>query len=193
MSANIHNPRHPPVTARQPQTTHEWCGHGGPCAQCAEIWTFIMDGRSHPGCSVTSGSLITRVIVSDDNERNRGILSHRLRRLADLDIRETRNGLELVNAVCAERPDLVFTDLKSPVMDGAEAIARIRQMEGGRHIAIVVVSAAASIPEYRDLALRAGCDVVIRKPVVDPSVFRRFVPVWDPNGEVEAAEAARRR
>ena len=84
MSANIHNPRHPPVTARQPQTTHEWCGHGGPCAKCAEIWTFIMDGRSHPGCSVTSGSLITRVIVSDDNERNRGILSHRLRRLADL-------------------------------------------------------------------------------------------------------------
>jgi len=137
--------------------------------------------------------LISKVIVSDDNEHNRRILSHRLRRLADLDIRETGNGLELLNAVCAERPDLVFTDLRSPVMDGPEAIARIRQMEGGKRIAIVVVSATASMPEYRDLALRAGCDVVIRKPVVDPSVFRRFVPVWDPNGEVEAAEAARRR
>ena len=144
-----------------------------------------MEGRPFPGCSVASGSLISKVIVSDDNEHNRRILSHRLRRLADLDIRETGNGLELLNAVCAERPDLVFTDLKSPVMD--------RQMEGGKRIAIVVVSATASMPEYRDLALRAGCDVVIRKPVVDPSVFRRFVPVWDPNGEVEAAEAARRR
>ena len=187
MSADNHNRRDPPVTAQQPQTTHEWCGHGGPCAKCADIWTFRVEDRSFPGCSVASGSLISKVIVSDDNEHNRRILSHRLRRLADLDIRETRNGLELVNAVCAERPDLVFTDLRSPVMDGPEAIARIRQMEGGKRIAIVVVSATASMPEYRDLALRAGCDVVIRKPVVDPSVFRRFVPVWDPNGEVEAA------
>ena len=48
---------------------------------------------------------------------------------------------------------MVFTDLKSPVMDGPEAIARIRQMEGGKHIAIVVVSAAASMPNLRDIAV----------------------------------------
>ena len=59
-----------------------------------------------------------RILVVEDNEDNRRILLYRLRKIGDFDIVETANGAEAVAAVESNPPDLIFMDLKMPVMDG---------------------------------------------------------------------------
>ena len=65
-----------------------------------------------------------RILVVEDNEDNRRILLYRLRKIGDFDIVETANGAEAVAAGGVESPDLIFMDLKMPVMDGWRRRAR---------------------------------------------------------------------
>ncbi len=62
-----------------------------------------------------------RILVVEDNVDNRRILVYRLRRLGDFDIVEASNGQEALGAVESGDLDLIFMDLKMPVMDGWEA------------------------------------------------------------------------
>jgi len=81
--------------------------------------------------------------VVEDNEDNRRILVYRLKKIGQFDIREATNGQEAIDAVKADPPDLVFMDLKMPVMDGWEATKRIREMEGGSAVRIIALTAQA--------------------------------------------------
>ena len=84
-----------------------------------------------------------RILVVEDNEDNRRILLYRLRKIGDFDIVETANGAEAVAAVESNPPDLIFMDLKMPVMDGWEATRRIRALDAGRAIPIIALTAQA--------------------------------------------------
>jgi CheY-like chemotaxis protein len=88
-------------------------------------------------------ALLKKILVVEDNEDNRRILVYRLRKIGQFEIREATNGEQAVEAVKAERPDLIFMDLKMPVMDGWEATRRIRAMDGGRTIRIIALTAQA--------------------------------------------------
>jgi CheY-like chemotaxis protein len=112
-----------------------------------------------------------RILVVEDNVDNRRILVYRLRRIGDFDIEEAGNGEEALASVNAERPDLIFMDLKMPVMDGWEATRRIRATETGARIPIVALTAQAMAGDEQK-ALAAGCDDYVAKPIVDPNVIR---------------------
>src|SRR5207244_3466347 len=73
-----------------------------------------------------------------------------------------------------ERPDLIFRDLKMPVMDGWEATKRIREMDGGETIRIIALTAQAMAGDEQK-ALAIGCDDYLAKPVVDPDLVRQKV------------------
>ena len=115
-----------------------------------------------------------RILVVEDNLDNRRILVYRLRRLGEFEIEEASNGQEAVAAVEASAPDLIFMDLKMPVMDGWEATRRIRAMEAGRRIPIVALTAQAMAGDS-EKAIEAGCDDYVAKPIVDPDVIRQKV------------------
>jgi CheY-like chemotaxis protein len=100
------------------------------------------------------------------------ILVYRLRKIGQFEIREATNGEQAVEAVKAERPDLIFMDLKMPVMDGWEATRRIRAMDGGRTIRIIALTAQAMAGDEQK-ALSIGCDDYLAKPVVDPDLVRQ--------------------
>ena len=117
---------------------------------------------------------LKKILVVEDNEDNRRILVYRLRKIGQFEIREATNGEQAVEAVKAERPDLIFMDLKMPVMDGWEATRRIRAMDGGRTIRIIALTAQAMAGDEQK-ALSIGCDDYLAKPVVDPEIVREKV------------------
>lgn len=112
-----------------------------------------------------------KILVVEDNVDNRRILVYRLKRIGDYEILEASNGLEALALVESSCPDLIFMDLKMPVMDGWEATRRIRTMELGRGIPIIALTAQAMAGDEQK-ALAAGCDDYVAKPIVDPDVVR---------------------
>jgi CheY-like chemotaxis protein len=114
---------------------------------------------------------IKRILVVEDNLDNRRILVYRLKRIGEFDIVEASNGQEALEIVETAPPDVIFMDLKMPVMDGWEATRRIRQMDAGRRIPIIALTAQAMAGDEQK-ALAAGCDDYVAKPIVDPSVVK---------------------
>jgi two-component system, cell cycle response regulator DivK len=112
-----------------------------------------------------------KILVVEDNLDNRRILVYRLKRIGEFEILEAANGQEALGLVEAARPDVIFMDLKMPVMDGWEATRRIRSMEGGQRIPIIALTAQAMAGDEQK-ALAAGCDDYVAKPIVDPDVVR---------------------
>jgi signal transduction histidine kinase/DNA-binding NarL/FixJ family response regulator len=103
-----------------------------------------------------------RLLIAEDQQENRLLLRKLLEPLG-FAVREAENGEEAV-AICEEwRPDLIFMDIRMPVMDGLEATRRIKSSATGASPRIVAVTAHALEEERREI-LAAGCDDLIRKP-----------------------------
>lgn len=120
----------------------------------------------------TTNMAAKRILVVEDNLDNRRILVYRLKRIGEFEIVEASNGEEALAIVqTSPPPDLIFMDLKMPVMDGWEATKRIRQLEFGRDIPIIALTAQAMAGDEQK-ALAAGCDDYLAKPIVDLSVVR---------------------
>lgn len=130
---------------------------------------------------------LKKILVVEDNEDNRRILIYRLRKIGAFEISEAVNGEEAVEAVRTQQPDLVFMDLKMPVLDGWEATRRIRQQENGDRVRIIALTAQAMAGD-EEKALAAGCDDYLAKPVVDPNLVREKLERLI--GPVTAAEQA---
>jgi two-component system, cell cycle response regulator DivK len=124
-----------------------------------------------------------KILVVEDNLDNRRILVYRLKRIGDFDIVEASNGEEALALIEKETPDLIFMDLKMPVMDGWEATRRIRLSERGRRIPIIALTAQAMAGDEQK-ALAAGCDDYVAKPIVDPNVVRLKLERLLTNGRV---------
>jgi len=130
-----------------------------------------------------------KIMVVEDNLDNRCILVYRLRRIGDFEIIEAANGAEAVQMVEHGPPDLIFMDLKMPVMDGWEATRRIRQLDEGQLIPIIALTAQAMAGD-EEKALAAGCDDYLAKPIVDPGIVKSKVEEWLANGRrAEVAQA----
>jgi PAS domain S-box-containing protein len=110
-----------------------------------------------------------KILIVDDHEENRNLLTELFGQYG-LQTRMAVNGLDAVTACAEWSPDLVFMDLRMPVMDGYEATRRIK--DSGHGDKIVVVALTASILEADDKKVReSGFDGYIRKPFKDYDLF----------------------
>jgi len=112
--------------------------------------------------SLRSGQQVIRVLIVDDKEDNRELLSQMLGKIG-FDVRESVNGEQAVQEFEEWRPHLILMDTRMPVMDGYEAIRRIRKSDGGKNVKIVSVTASA-FEEDRKKALGIGADDFLGKP-----------------------------
>lgn len=113
-----------------------------------------------------------RILVVEDNEDNRHILVYRLRKIGNFEVIEASHGQEALDLIAQSPPDLIFLDLKLPVLDGWETARRIRAMEGAvKDLPIIALTAQAMVGD-EEKALAAGCDDYIAKPIVDSNVVK---------------------
>lgn len=113
-----------------------------------------------------------RILIVEDNEDNRRILVYRLKKIGDFEIFEAGNGIEALEVLKTSTPDLIFLDLKMPVMDGWETARRIRAMAGkARQVPIIAITAQAMAGD-EEIALASGCDDYLAKPIVDSQLVK---------------------
>ena len=106
---------------------------------------------------------MARILLVEDNEINRDMLSRRLARRG-FEVLIAENGQSGVELTVSERPDLVLMDMSLPVMDGWEATRRLKADPDTSAIPIIALTAHAMASD-REMALEAGCDDYDSKPV----------------------------
>src|SRR6186713_2679405 len=100
--------------------------------------------------SLQPGQAACRVLIADDIEDNRQLLAQLLAPVG-FEIRLATNGAEAVREFEEWRPSLILMDFRMPVMDGHEAIRRIRSMAGGGDARIIAVTASAMDDNRQEL------------------------------------------
>jgi CheY-like chemotaxis protein len=104
-----------------------------------------------------------RILLVEDNELNRDMLSRRLRRRG-YEVVLAGDGAQGLEMARTTSPDLILLDLGLPEVDGWEATRRLKQTESTRSIPVIALTAHAMAGD-RDRAIAAGCDDYDTKPV----------------------------
>ena len=118
------------------------------------------------------------ILVVDDDEMNRDMLSRRLANKG-YEVELAVNGEEAVAAVARRRPDLILMDLSMPVLDGYQAARLLKADDATRSVPIVGLSAHAMIGD-REKALAAGCDDYDTKPIELPRLLSKVEAFLSP-------------
>ena len=106
---------------------------------------------------------MSKILIVEDNEMNRDMLSRRLERKG-YDVVMAEDGKKGVDMSKSENPDLILMDLSLPIMDGWEATSTIKRNEETKRIPIIVLTAHAMAGD-REKALDAGADEYDTKPI----------------------------
>ena len=104
-----------------------------------------------------------KILLVEDNEMNRDMLSRRLERKG-YSVVTAHDGEQGHSLACSEMPDLILMDINLPVMCGWELTRLLKSKESTRHIPIIALTAHAWVTD-REKAFEAGCDDYDTKPV----------------------------
>ena len=104
-----------------------------------------------------------RILLVEDNELNRDMLSRRLERKG-FDVLMAADATEGLSIARAQSPDLILMDMRLADVDGWSATRQLKADDSTRQIPVIALTAHA-MDRDRDLALAAGCDDFDTKPV----------------------------
>jgi CheY-like chemotaxis protein len=113
------------------------------------------------------------ILLVEDNEMNRDMLSRRLERRG-FTVLLAVDGPQGVAVARSEHPDLILMDMSLPGMDGWEATRTIRQDEALRTVPVIALTAHAMDGD-RDRAIAAGCNDYDTKPIDFPRLLEKML------------------
>jgi two-component system cell cycle response regulator DivK len=119
-----------------------------------------------------SGELMAKILLVEDNEMNRDMLSRRLLRKG-FEVVIAVDGGQAVTMAESERPDLILMDMSLPVIDGWEATRRVKAATMTAKIPIIALTAHAMSGD-REKAISAGCDDYDTKPIEMPRLLEKI-------------------
>lgn len=142
--------------------------------------TGVVDEKAVPlAPSIERRTSGVRVLLVEDNEVNRKLALHMLKRLG-CSVEVATNGREAVEMTASRAYDIVFMDVQMPEMDGIEATRLIRERELSTHKYLPIIAMTAHAMEGdRERCLSAGMDDYLSKPVkID--LLAQMVEKWSP-------------
>ena len=116
-----------------------------------------------------------KILLVEDNEMNRDMLSRRLQRKG-YEVVIAVDGGEGVEMAHSQSPDLILMDMSLPVLDGWEATRRLKAAPDTAAIPIIALTAHAMATD-RDKAMEAGCDDYDTKPIELPRLLGK-IETW---------------
>jgi len=119
--------------------------------------------------ALAAGQPRFRLLIAEDQRENR-LLLRKLFEPLGFELREAVNGQEAVTLFEEWHPDLIWMDIRMPVMDGLEAARHIKAAEAGSRTKIIALTAHALEEESKPI-LAAGCDDLVRKPYREQELF----------------------
>jgi two-component system cell cycle response regulator DivK len=115
---------------------------------------------------------MAKILLVEDNEMNRDMLSRRLIRKG-FDVVMAVDGEQAVALARSELPDLILMDMSLPVVDGWEATRRVKAADATSKIPIIALTAHAMSGD-REKTLKAGCDDYDTKPIEMPRLLEKI-------------------
>jgi CheY-like chemotaxis protein len=118
------------------------------------------------------GNSMGKILLVEDNEMNRDMLSRRLRRKG-FEVLLATDGAEGVSMARSGAPDIILMDMSLPTLDGWTATKMLKSESDTRNIPIIALTAHAMHGD-RDKALDSGCDEYETKPVNLARLLRKI-------------------
>lgn len=115
---------------------------------------------------------MAKILLVEDNEANRDMLSRRLTRQG-FDVSIAVDGADGVASAKRDMPDLVLMDMSLPILNGWEATRALKADPTTAHIPVIALTAHAMAGD-RENALEAGCDDYDTKPVELPRLLEKI-------------------
>ena len=115
---------------------------------------------------------MAKILLVEDNEMNRDVMFRLLSRRG-YQVVFAEDGEAAITQAADERPDLVLMDISLPKIDGYEATRRVRELETGKDIPIIALTAHAMTSD-REKAFEAGCTDFETKPVEFPRLLAKI-------------------
>ncbi len=115
---------------------------------------------------------MAKILLVEDNEMNRDMLSRRLQRRG-FEVVIAVDGQEGYDKAASERPQLILLDMSLPVIDGWEVARRLKGQDELKAIPIIALTAHAMSGD-REKAIEAGCDDYDTKPVELPRLLEKI-------------------
>jgi CheY-like chemotaxis protein len=104
-----------------------------------------------------------RILVVEDNAWNARLIGDILESNSRFHILEASNGLEAMEVIRNNTPDLVLLDIMLPDKNGVEVLKEIKSDPAYQHIPVIALTASASA-ELERQSVEAGCDAFMTKP-----------------------------
>jgi CheY-like chemotaxis protein len=115
---------------------------------------------------------MTKILIVEDNEMNRDMLSRRLIRNG-YEVVMAFDGAEGVEKAGSENPDIILMDMSLPIIDGWEATRRVKANPATSRIPVIALTAHAMSGD-RDKTIAAGCDDYDTKPIELPRLLGKI-------------------
>jgi len=115
---------------------------------------------------------VKKIALVEDNPDNRLLVQAILEEEYEVDEYET--GIEGLEGMAQERPDLVLLDISLPEMDGTEVLVKMREDENLRDVPVIALTAHAMSGD-REKYLGLGFDDYITKPIVDDALLMETI------------------
>jgi CheY-like chemotaxis protein len=139
---------------------------------------ITVTGSSSPPCTEEKKTApVAKILLVEDNEMNRDMLSRRLQRKGYAVIL-AEDGGQGVALAQKETPDVILLDMSLPVIDGWQAARELKGDATTRAIPIIALTAHAMSGD-RERALEAGCDDYDTKPVELPRLLGKIEALLD--------------